>query len=84
VELVVCGNLVVVNAIEDTTNRKRRLLLEVIAALEPLDIATKRLSCYTSVEIAPSAELCSISKCRIVVFFVAYEYFGILTGFSNI
>ena len=53
-ELVVCGNPVVVNATEDKTNRKllrlladikESLLLEVIAELEPFDITTKCLSC---------------------------------------
>jgi len=54
VELVVCGNPAVVNAIEDKTNRKlpsllladikESLLVEVIAVLQPFNIATKRLS----------------------------------------
>ena len=53
-ELVVCSNPAVVNATEDETNRmllrlladiKESLLLEVIAVLQPIDIATKRLSC---------------------------------------
>ena len=88
-ELVVCVNPAVVNAIEDKRNRKllrlpladikESLRLVVIGMLEPFDIATKCLSCDGK----PFAELCSISQVLHFRGLVAYEYFGTLTGFSN-
>jgi len=57
----------VVNAIEDKTNRKLLRLIADIkeSLLQPFNIAIKRLACDMSANIAPFAELCSISKCRI-------------------
>ena len=90
-ELVVSGNPAVVHAIEDKTNRKllrliadikESLLLEVITVLQPFDNATKRLSCDTSADIAPFAELCSISNSHFRCF-AANEYLETLTGFSR-
>jgi len=86
VELVVCSNPAVVNATEDKTNIKllrlnadikEFLLVEVIAVLQPFNIDTKCLSCDTTADIAPFAELCSISKCRIFVVSWHMSIFGL-------
>jgi len=84
VELVACGNPAVVDATEDKANRKmlrllladikESLLVEVIAVLEPFNIASKCLSCDSKTTLH---RLLNFARFQCVAFwcFVAYEYF---------